>query len=124
MDCFRSACPMSVRVHLCEVHRRNRDGHVHRSEQRSGASCEEELTKGKDASRGDAAAVGAGFAPQGHYPVGDLGVRIRLVGGTDKNAPCGSQYVECYDANNRNMVLFTFVAGTPRPLHPWSRMQV
>lgn len=31
-------------------------------------------------------------------PIGDLGVRIRLVGGDDPAAQCGTLYVECYDA--------------------------
>jgi Flp pilus assembly protein TadG len=33
-------------------------------------------------------------------PIGDLGVRIRLVGGSDPNAQCGTLYVECYDASS------------------------
>jgi hypothetical protein len=35
-------------------------------------------------------------------PVGDLGVRIRLVGGSDPNAQCGTLYVECYDSSSAN----------------------
>lgn len=34
-----------------------------------------------------------------------VGVRIRLVGGTDPNAPCGSLYTECYDTDSANGVV-------------------
>ena len=34
-----------------------------------------------------------------------VGVRIRLVGGTDANAACGQLYVECYDAGSANGVV-------------------
>jgi hypothetical protein len=63
-------------------------------------SCEEELTKG--------GVVGTQqqwvpISPlKVTIPISDLGVRIRLVGGTDKTAPCGSLYVECYDAGSAN----------------------
>lgn len=31
-----------------------------------------------------------------------VGLRLRLIGGTDANATCGSQYVECYDGLSSN----------------------
>jgi hypothetical protein len=35
----------------------------------------------------------------------DIGVRLRLVGGTDKTAACGQNLVDCYDAGSANGLL-------------------
>lgn len=61
-------------------------------------SCEEELTKGSVVGTQQQWVPAAPL--QVTVPVGDVGVRIRLVGGTDPTAQCGTQYVECYDAAN------------------------
>jgi hypothetical protein len=36
----------------------------------------------------------------------NVGVRLRLVGGTDPNAPCGQLYTECYDLESPNGVVY------------------
>ena len=36
-------------------------------------------------------------------PTGKVGVRIKLVGGQDPNAACGTLYTECYDASDSNL---------------------
>jgi hypothetical protein len=38
-------------------------------------------------------------------PSAHVGVRIRLVGGTDPNAACGALYTECYDTDSTNGVV-------------------
>ncbi|MET1019851.1 MAG: pilus assembly protein TadG-related protein [Microterricola sp.] len=38
-------------------------------------------------------------------PSAHVGVRIRLVGGTDPNAACGTLYTECYDTDSTNGVV-------------------
>jgi hypothetical protein len=63
-------------------------------------SCEEQLTKGSTVGTQQQ------WVPMSPLkvtiPVGDLGVRIRLVGGTNPAAACGTLYVECYDATSTN----------------------
>jgi hypothetical protein len=41
-------------------------------------------------------------APVDVAVTGRVGVRLRLVGGTDPNAACGQLYVDCYDAGSAN----------------------
>ncbi len=38
-------------------------------------------------------------------PSAHVGVRVRLVGGTDANAACGALYTECYDTDSANGVV-------------------
>ena len=45
-------------------------------------------------------------------PSAHVGVRIRLVGGADPNAPCGSLYTECYDTDSANGVVHVRGYGT------------
>lgn len=49
-------------------------------------------------------------------PSSRVGVRIRLVGGTDPNAACGQLYTECYDLDSANGVVHIRGFGTgPAP---------
>ena len=51
-----------------------------------------------------------------------VGVRIRLVGGTDPNAACGQLYTECYDLDSPNGVVHVRGYGTgaaPAARHAW-----
>jgi hypothetical protein len=68
-------------------------------------SCEEELVKGVVSGTQQQWVPATGGSLKVTIPVGDLGVRIRLVGGTDKTAPCGTLYVECYDATDSTIGL-------------------
>jgi hypothetical protein len=45
-------------------------------------------------------------------PSAHVGVRLRLVGGTDPNAACGSLYTECYDTDSSNGVVHIRGYGT------------
>jgi hypothetical protein len=63
-------------------------------------SCEEQLVKGGTVGTQQQWVPAAPINVT--IPVGDLGVRIRLVGGTDPTAQCGTQYVECYDSSSAN----------------------
>jgi hypothetical protein len=52
-----------------------------------------------------------------------VGVRIRLVGGTDPNAGCSQLYVECYDAESANGAVYVHgwdaTAGAPAVHDAW-----
>jgi hypothetical protein len=45
-------------------------------------------------------------------PSAQVGVRVRLVGGTDPNAACGTLYTECYDLDSTNGVVHVRGYGT------------
>jgi len=45
-------------------------------------------------------------------PSADVGVRLRLVGGSDPNAACGALYTECYDTDSTNGVVHIRGYGT------------
>ena len=45
-------------------------------------------------------------------PSAHVGVRMRLVGGTDPNAACGALYTECYDTDSANGVVHIRGYGT------------
>jgi Flp pilus assembly protein TadG len=79
-------------------------------------SCEEELIKG-NVSGSQQQWVPASTLKV-TIPVGDLGVRIRVVGGTDKTAPCGAQFVECYDETNTALGLIHIRGWDPAAAAP------
>jgi Flp pilus assembly protein TadG len=65
------------------------------------AACpDEQLTKGSVANNQQTWTANAPLAIP--IPAGDVGVRIRLVGGTDPSLTCGELYTECYDAGSAN----------------------
>jgi hypothetical protein len=74
-------------------------------------SCEEQLVKGPVVSNQQQWIPGPGqqlkvtSSISGTAPAADVGVRIRLVGGTDPTATCGTLYTECYDAGSANGIL-------------------
>jgi len=65
--------------------------------------CEEELVRG--AKNGNQQMWVPSNQLQVTVPTGDMGVRIRFVGNSNKYAACGTIYVECYDSGSTNGVL-------------------
>jgi hypothetical protein len=56
-------------------------------------------------------------------PSGPVGVRLRLVGGSDENAACGQLYTECYDLESTNGVVhvrgWSATASAPAARNVW-----
>lgn len=66
------------------------------------SACEEQLIKGSITNNEQTWVPSAPLAIP--IPAGDVGVRIRLVSGTDSSLQCGQLYTECYDEGSANGV--------------------